>query len=316
MPISRVASAPRFAADLPPGPFHARLAAVAGVRALLPVVHLTATRTSGVKRNSAAKIVANVTIYEHLRSNDHDVARWAVEVDELAGYPKAAAGARDALARAGMSAIEGDTLTMAAAAGGDHPAGRSGSSSVSLDPMMPAVVGFRAVLADLTDTIVANWPGTVERVDPEFLHDLRVAVRRTRTVIRDGKRVLPPAIVEPARERFGWLGTVTGPARDLDVHLINWAADVDHLTSDVVAALEPVHTLLEQRCDFAHDTLTRALGSPEATELTTAAATWWRAPEADERSGVNSERPLGRLVAKRIARARRDPDRTRPADQT
>ena len=92
---------------------------------------------------------------------------------------------------------------------------------------------------------MANWPGTIEQLDPEFLHDLRVAVRRTRSVLREGKKVLPPAIVERAEERFGWLGTLTGPARDLDVHLINWATDTDPLTDEVVAALEPVHALLD-----------------------------------------------------------------------
>ena len=39
--------------------------------------------------------------------------------------------------------------------------------------------------------MLANWDGTVADIDPEFLHDLRVAVRRTRVVLANAARVLP-----------------------------------------------------------------------------------------------------------------------------
>lgn len=298
-----VTSVPRFANDLPPGPFRSRLAAVADVRALLPIVRVGATRSEGVRHNRARKTVASVTVYEHARVDDDDLARWTIEVDELTGYAKQAGNARDALAEIGLSRLEGDTLSVVAAAAGIHLAGLSGPIGIPLDPMMPAVVGFRAVLAGLNDTIMANWQGTVEELDPEFLHDLRVAVRRTRSVISEGKKVLPRAIVERAEERFAWLGTLTGPARDLDVHLINWSADTHRLVGDVVAALEPVHVLLQQRQESAHETLTRALQSAEAAELMATASRWWREPALDEAPGVDAERPLGKVVTKRIARA-------------
>jgi len=247
--------------------------------------------------------VASVTIYEHVRTDDQNVAEWTIEVDELAGYAKHAVKARDALAQIGLSRLDGDTLTIAAAASGVHLVGASKPVGVPLDPTMPAIIGFRAVLSDLADTIVANWQGTVERLDPEFLHDLRVAVRRTRTVLAEGRSVLPPAIAGCAEERFGWLGTVTGPARDLDVHLINWTTDTSALSADFVAALEPVHLLLKRRCQSAHETLTRVLESAEATALLTTATMWWREPPFDDRQGINADRPLGKIVSKRIARA-------------
>ena len=297
-----VTSVPRFAEDLPPGPFRSRLVAVVDVRALLAVLRVTATCSVGVRNNRAGKIVASVMLFEHVCSDDHDLARWTIEVDELAGYAKQATKARDALAQIGLSRLTGDTLTFAAVASGVPLAGVSGPTGVPLDPMMPAIVGFRAVLAALTDTIVANWQGTVERLDPEFLHDLRVAVRRTRTVLNEGKHVLPPTIVERAEDRFGWLGALTGPARDLDVHLLNWTADTSSLAGDVVVALEPVRVLLERRRESAHDTLTRILESAEATEMIANAATWWRESALDEHLGIDGDRPLGKIVAKRIAR--------------
>jgi CHAD domain-containing protein len=299
-----VSSVPRFPDDLPPGPFRARIAAVADVRALLPVVRVTATRSAGLKRNRAGKIVATATMYEHVRiADDNEIARCTFEVDELEGYAKPASKARDALAELGLTRLDGDTLTVAAAAAGARLAGASGPTSTQLDPMMPAVAGFRTVLAELGDAIEANWQGTIDRIDPEFLHDLRVAVRRTRSVLSEGKKVLPPLIVGTAEERFGWLGGLTGPARDLDSHLLNWASDTSGLADDVVAALEGVHVLLERRSDAAHETLARALQSAEAADLLTTAAAWWREPALDIAPGVHAERPLGKVVSKRIARA-------------
>jgi CHAD domain-containing protein len=259
--------------------------------------------STGVRHNRAGKIVATVTMYEDVRSDDHGVAKWTIEVDELAGYAKHATKARDALAQIGLSRLDGDTLTLAAAAAGVQFAGTSGPTTVPLDPMMPAIVGFRAVLAELLDTIAANWQGTIDRLDPEFLHDLRVAVRRTRTVLAEGKKVFPADVAERAEERFAWLGTITGPARDLDVHLINWTTDTHRLADHVVLALEPMHVLLERRCESAHEMLASVLGSAEATELMSAAATWWREPAGDDRPGVDGDRPLGKIVTKRIARA-------------
>ena len=299
-----VSSVPSFPDDLPPGPFRSRLAAVVGVRALLPLLRVTATRATALKHDRAGKTVVTATMYEHPRVDDDiDLARWTIEIGELTGYAKHARKARDVLAQVGLSRRNSDTLTLVAAAAGVELGGFSGSAGVPLDPTMPAIDGFRAVLADLADTIVANWQGTIERLDPEFLHDLRVAVRRTRSVLAQGKKVLPPAIVERAEERFGWLGTLTGPARDLDVHLINWNTYTNPLAGDVVAALEPVHVLLERRCESAHATLARVLESAEATELKITSQTWWRAPALDGPPGFQAERPLGKIVTKRIARA-------------
>ena len=94
---------------------------------------------------------------------------------------------------------------------------------------MAALDGFRAVLANLEVTIAANWQGTIDQIDPKFLHDLRIAVRRTRTVLGAAKSVLPTAVLDPAREGFAWLAGATGAARDLDVYLLEWERYTDPL---------------------------------------------------------------------------------------
>ena len=273
------------------------------MRALLPTLLVRATQSPGVRRNRAGKIVATATVYEHVRIDDDDRPRWTIEIDDLAGYAKYASRARAALAEMGLSWAKADTFGLAAASAGIRLAGRSEPSGIALDPMMPAVAGFRAVLGELSGIMLANWQGTIDQLDPEFLHDLRVAVRRTRSMVAEGKKVLPPPIIACAEERFGWLGALTGPARDLDVHLINWSTDTGRLVEAVVATLEPVHALLERRSASAHATLASALQSTEATDLLKAAELWWRGPAPDEPSGVEAQKPLAKVVTRRIARA-------------
>ena len=59
---------------------------------------------------------------------------------------------------------------------------------------MPASVAVATVLLGLLDTLEQNVDGTLRDIDTEFLHDLRVAVRRTRSAIKLLGDVLPDGL--------------------------------------------------------------------------------------------------------------------------
>ena len=77
------------------------------------------------------------------------------------------------------------------------------------------------VFARLLEVIAENLPGTLEDVDTEFLHDLRVAVRRTRSLQRQFKTVYPERL-QHFRDEFKRIQQVTGDLRDLDVYLLDF----------------------------------------------------------------------------------------------
>ena len=79
-----------------------------------------------------------------------------------------------------------------------------------------------AVLRGMLEVIEANFDGTIADIDSEFLHDLRVSVRRSRSVQRELKRVFPPDALAHYRAEFRWLQQATGDARDLDVHVLEF----------------------------------------------------------------------------------------------
>jgi CHAD domain-containing protein len=203
----------------------------------------------------------------------------------------------------GVQRLDTDTLAMVARAADIDLAGWSGSLAVPLDATMPAVLGFRRVLANLAEAIDANWQGTIDEIDTEFLHDLRVAVRRTRSVLSEGKQVLPPAVIDLAGKRLAWFGTLTGPPRDLDVYLIEWSEYTAGFDAAVIAALDPVHAVLAQRCRSAHADLVQFMRSAEAAEHMAAWRTWLSHPDARVDPGAAADDPLGTLISTRIRKA-------------
>ncbi len=146
-----------------------------------------------------------------------------------------------------------------------------------------------------------NLPGVLADADIEFLHDYRVAIRRTRAVLREMHGVFAPGEFERARTAFKWLQQQTGPTRDLDVYL----REFDDLRALAPAAaradLEPIVPLLLERRRLARAELERALRSERAL-------TWraeWRAilrklALGHEPSRAHADQTVAELAAGRI----------------
>ena len=69
--------------------------------------------------------------------------------------------------------------------------------------------------------LLANEPGLRSNLDTEFLHDFRVAIRRTRSLLGQIRHVFPPDVAAALSTEFSWLGRLTGPPRDMDVLLLS-----------------------------------------------------------------------------------------------
>jgi CHAD domain-containing protein len=106
---------------------------------------------------------------------------------------------------------------------------------------------LRALLREQLDQILAHDPGTRLGDDPESLHDMRVAVRRSRALLRAGSPLIATD-TQPLSTELQWLGAVLGDVRDLDVllaHLRGEAATLD--PADRAAAGRLLRALERQR---------------------------------------------------------------------
>jgi len=294
---------PRRGEDLPAGPFRARLASVLEVRALLPLVTVRGTSRIGVKRDANGQAVVTVVMHQRLTLEGGARARtgaprWVVEVEPLPGFERAAQRAEALMASLGLRRRPGDVVDlMAAVTGADRPAFDS-SPTIALDRHRPAYEAFALVLRHLATSVEANRPGTIDDVDPEFLHDLRVAVRRTRSVLGEARRVLPPDVRSHHRQEFRWLGTATSPVRDLDVYLIEWGSYTAALDDGARAALEPARAHLAARRQTERAALTRDLRSARYERLVEGWLGWLAAPVPGD--GPDASTPIGRVASRRI----------------
>src|SRR5581483_11196274 len=131
-------------------------------------------------------------------------------------------------------------LDEAVLAAGGAPGGTSSKVAVELLATQRADAAAAAILRRLLEVIEDNFEGTIAATDAEFLHDLRVAVRRTRAVLRELREVFPPAELAHFRAEFKWLQGVTGPARDLDVYVLDFDELREIVPDAMRSDLDPV----------------------------------------------------------------------------
>jgi CHAD domain-containing protein len=293
---------PALVPDLPPGPVTEVIRPVAGIRALLAVARATSAIEDLRVLNPDAKTVA------WIRADRTAVSRPAaaqlparLQVTAVRGYqPQAERVSEMLAAAAGLDGPPLRPLDAALAAAGQHAEVYSNKVNVPLAPGRPGRAALQAVLLQLLDTLEANVAGTIRDIDTEFLHDLRVAVRRTRSALKLAGDVLPASLTARFRPEFKWLGDLTTPTRDLDVYLLSYDEMTTALVSAAPAELEPFHTHLARRRAIEQHALARGLRSARFSRLVSD----WRAALTGLPVSRGGERTVD-LAARRLRRAHR-----------
>ncbi|WP_020668078.1 CHAD domain-containing protein [Amycolatopsis nigrescens] len=148
----------------------------------------------------------------------------------------------------------------------------------SAKPKDPPVSHLRAKLDAQVRALLAYEPGTRSGADPEDLHQMRVAVRRMRSVLKLSGDLLG-GTAEGVRADLKWLGAALGEVRDYDVligHLRETVATFEAV--DQPAASRLVQLFVAERAT-AKRRLNRVLGSARYATLLQSAAQLARTPE-------------------------------------
>ncbi len=303
------AAAPRSTRDLPPGVLRDELERTAQGRALLAHGRLEGTRRLLRAIDRRGKTVARVWWVEWValdrRAAPSGGVHRTLEVEPLAGYPDAASRLVEALgALRGVAAAGEDELTVCAVAMGRRPGDYSSKFELTLDPRSSAAEAARAILTALLGGLRANLDGTIADLDTEFLHDLRVAVRRTRSAVGQLRDVFDPARLAPFVAEFRWLGEATGPCRDADVHLEALGPAIAAAPPDLRAGFEAFAAWLATRRRDAFTRLAADLRSPRFARLLAHWSRFLARPWPAARTARGAE-PVADLGAERIVRAHR-----------
>ena len=193
---------------------------------LAPIATLR-TRRSGVRVREGGKPVAEVVLDSVAVLDGRRIKRRFREVEvELIGDgdPENLARVVDTLRARGATESDGRPKVFRALGLDVSPGGPAPEPTT---PIERVVAAMRVQLEGLR----AHDPGTRLGIDPEELHQMRVAVRRLRAILQVARPMLGGASVHAPREELAWLGGVLGGRRDVDVlH--------EHLRSEL-AALAP-----------------------------------------------------------------------------
>jgi CHAD domain-containing protein len=205
-------------------------------------------------RNGAGKTVVRLEIDEPAGSEATRPA--TVTVRELRGYGDQAGRAVALLTGLGLRPSTDDERA---------PIDGTGAPVVERDA--PAVELLAPALADFLGAMNDNLPGLLADIDSEFLHDFRVAVRRTRATLKLGRPALPELMRSHWEPEFKWLGDLTTPVRDLDVYELDLPAMGGWLVAADAADLGPLATHLRRRRSADRRVLVRGLRSARFERL-------------------------------------------------
>ncbi|HUE27032.1 MAG TPA: CHAD domain-containing protein [Solirubrobacteraceae bacterium] len=296
---------PLFAADLEPGSVGDALKTLIDVRALLPLVEIHGRERALDVLDDEHKTVVRLRVQEPVLGRRRLPPR--VQVSAVRGYDKALARVSRVLGgELGLEVAVRPLIDDAVAASGAAPGGSPAKTHV---PLLPAERADRAatdVLRALLGVIEDNLEGAIADLDTEFLHDLRVSVRRSRTVQRELKGAFPPVELERFRWEFRRLQQATGEVRDLDVYILEFDAMRALVPAHIRPDLDPLLSVLRERRKAARRRMVRALRSERTAKVLTGWAELLDALEGLPLDGrPDATTPIAALSGARIAKVYR-----------
>lgn len=298
-----------FAGDFPPGPLRELLAPLLGLRCLLPLATVALTGHQVRLLNRDEKTVARI-VFEEQRLTAVAPGFRLLRLFGIRGYDQALDSLRRILAENGVREPASPLVGFeeGCKAAGRRPLDYSSKFALELQPNETGREAMVRIYRQLLATINGNIPGVVADLDSEFLHDLRVAIRRTRSGLSLVKDVLPDPVVEAFKKDFGTLGALTGPTRDLDVYLMGRDDYLGRLPPALQPALASFFAALAVRRQAEQLKMARALQAKKSRAILGA---WKRYLATEDRqpapaAGVEIGRLAGRIIRRRFKRVLKD----------
>lgn len=298
-----------FARDFPPGGLRELLTPLLGVRCLLPLASVALLGRQIRLLNRDEKTVARI-VFEEQRVASGQPAFRMLRLFGIRGYEQSLFAVRRILEEHGINQPVSPLIgfEQGCQEAGRRPLDYTSKFAIELHAGHTARQAMVGIYRQLLATINRNIPGVVEDYDSEFLHDLRVAIRRTRSGLSLVKNVLPGTVVEKFKKDFGALGSVTGPTRDLDVYLLEQDMYLARLPTNLQPALRVFFEGLALRRQAEQKKMARLLQSKKYRAILNA---WGRYLASEDRepapaAGMDIGHLASRIIFRRFKRVMKD----------
>lgn len=150
-----------------------------------------------------------------------------------------------------------------------------------------------------------NEAGIIGDIDTEFVHDYRIAVRRSRTLLGQVPGIMPQRTLTRFKNQLAQLGTITTPLRDLDVMLLNFDEYRSLLPEKMHSDLDPAYAFIQQQRLHAYKKVCRYLKSKTYASFCERWQTFLQSPSSTLTRLINAKKPLKEVTDKRTWKAYR-----------
>ncbi|MEN8178798.1 MAG: CHAD domain-containing protein [Pseudomonadota bacterium] len=299
-----VESVPGFPSELPDGPMRERLAQALEVRTLLPFVRVEqqwqTLRVLNDDEKTVLRLIMQSSQYSSPDGKQTGPLDSRVVLKPIRGYEKPFSKMQAEFESLGLKPLTHSLFESAMTEIGRRPGDYSSKLNYRLNPESRSDVTEKQILLSLLHTLEVNIAGAKANLDSEFLHDLRVATRRSRSAMSQIKGVFDERDLAQFKKGFAWLGQVTGPTRDMDVYLLKFDGYQTSLPAKVRPDLEPFWDFLLAQHKKAQGELVRKLNSPHFRKLIKEWRQWLEEPVENISFQPNAVQPIARLADQRI----------------
>jgi len=178
---------------------------------------------------------------------------------------------------------------------GINPGAYSSKVDAALQPEMPAAEAVQLILKNLVGVMHQNMDGVLKDIDTEFLHDLRVAVRRARSLLGQTKGVFDAEITALLQTCLKTMGGVSGQVRDLDVYLLQKEAYVKKVPEALRPGILQLFRTLRRKRRTARDHMLKLMAGKDFCDALGILDTFLQA-EPVVHAGAPGIAPIGELA--------------------
>ena len=294
---------PVFIWDFPDSKLKEHLSTVLKMRALLKLTELHSRSTIHRILNQDEKTVARLVSEEFrsARGKNAPVLATYLWLQPVKGYTKDCQHLIKRLEETGFSARKKEDIYFKAIeAAGKNPDSYSSKLKIQLDPAMRSDEATKIILRYLLQIMKINEANLEKDLDTEFLHDFRVAVRRTRSALGQMKSVFPQKPTGRFKKDFSFVGQLSNQLRDLDVYLLKADAFKAMLPPALRDDIDPLFDYLRKNRTKALRKVIRGLNSKRYRQIMQDWEAFLDEPVQDPALACNANVPIISFAQKRI----------------
>jgi CHAD domain-containing protein len=298
-----IKSMPAFIWDFPDGGFKEKLLPILEARILLKLVELETRSTPYRILNHDEKTVARI-VHEEICSfpdNNAPLPSSQLCIYPVKGYLKYSRRIAKFFEGTGLKiSREDDIYFSGLTAAGKKPGSYSTKMDILLKHDMRSDDAAKAIFCFLLRIIRINGENIEKDLDTEFVHDFRVAVRRTRTALGEIKNIFPEEATERFKKDFSSLGKLTGELRDLDIYLLKKNAYIAKLPPALSNNINPLFGYLKKKRSDALRKVIQELKSKKYSGILRDWELFLNKPRQDSPETLNAGCPAIEMARTRI----------------